>query len=331
MDYLVIFKKIKEIFMSFRSVIYNKLTNGKKTVSGSSGSTVSFPETARSASQQRASDPTVFDSSVFIKPTATRAVFILNRQISSNVNNFNLKNELIASGWNQVLPVQVTITIDSTATVGSTSTSSPAFLIESLPEYSEIVLVNNGKIQGAGGNGASITGNPYVFSGSPGGPALSCQYPVFINNASGKIWAGGGGGGTAWRTWIAGGVGGNMGIPRYTYAAGGGGGSGFNFGSRGTAVGGRDALNADTSLYNVSGVSGSSEVGGNGGNCVISGTTYVTGGAGGGPGLPGQSGVNGGGSYTGFSSGTGGAAGNYIVGNSYVTWVSVGDCRGNVS
>jgi hypothetical protein len=55
--------------------------------------------------------------------------------------------------------------------------------------------------------------------------------------------------------------------------------------------------------------------------------TGPTGGAGGAPGAAGATG----GSGTLIGPGAGGAAGDYIQGNSFITWINVGDVAGGVA
>jgi hypothetical protein len=221
-----------------------------------------------------------FTSSVFIKPIVTNPVFSRTIQISSNVNNFNLKNQLIELGWNEIFPVEVLITINSGVTVGSTSSTSPSFFIDAFPNGSIIQLVNNGVIQGAGGKG---------------GTALKTLTSVSITNSGSILGGGGGGGGYVTRVGVS---------PSFSYyAQGGGGGAGTLAGSGGSA-------NAPHGTQQ--GVAGTVSGGGSFG--------------GGGIGAAGQTT-----SLTSLAAkGFGGAAGKYIDGNSFVTWLTTGDLRGAI-
>ena len=77
------------------------------------------------------------------------------------------------------------IVIDSSQTVGSTSTSNAALTIES-NGVGSITVTNNGSIEGAGGAAGAAGGNAFTVAGS---------VPVTLVN-NGTIKAGGGGGGT---------------------------------------------------------------------------------------------------------------------------------------
>jgi len=72
-------------------------------------------------------------------------------------------------------------------------------------------------------------------------------------------------------------------------------------------------------VYGNNGNPGTETAGGSGG---LVDSTYNKGGNGGGPGTAGTAGI---GPYA------GGAAGKYVVGNSYITWIATGDRRGGVS
>ena len=124
--------------------------------------------------------------------------FFFTPTISANTANYNLKDAAIAAGWNQVAPLNATVTINSGVYVYSTSTGYYAFqIVSTFPSGSVISLINNGIILGMGGSGgtggnASALSN--ATSGNSGGPALYVQYPTTITN-NGVIAGGGGGGG----------------------------------------------------------------------------------------------------------------------------------------
>lgn len=122
--------------------------------------------------------------------------FYFTPTISSNTANYNLKAAAIAAGWDQVVPLNATVTINSGVYVYSTSTGAYAFQTGStFSSGSLLALVNNGTILGMGGKGgdgsnASLGGlNGYVA-----GPALLAQYAITVTN-NGVISGGGGGGG----------------------------------------------------------------------------------------------------------------------------------------
>lgn len=91
--------------------------------------------------------------------------------------------------------------IEAGVTVGSTSTSSPAFDVGSWPASVDILIRVQGRIQGKGGQGGigggSFTSPPALISptaGGPGGTALYTRYAVTLDNDS-EVFGGGGGGG----------------------------------------------------------------------------------------------------------------------------------------
>lgn len=127
--------------------------------------------------------------------------FTLNRTLSTNTANYNLRADAVASGWNQVLPLNATVTISAGVYVYSTSTGAYAFDTGStFPSGSTLSLVNNGTILGMGGaggigNGADPgTGNSERYPAYSGGPALIARYALSVTN-NGVISGGGGGGG----------------------------------------------------------------------------------------------------------------------------------------
>lgn len=144
-------------------------------------------------------------------------LFEFTKTISSNTQEYNLRTDLLANGWDEFSPVNATITINTGVYVWSNVTSTAALTVTNLPSKSVISIVNNGYIMGMGGAG-SLSGN-----GSPGGDAIESDRNISVtNNASGVI-AGGGGGG----------AGGQVTYSSTTYRAGGGGGAGGGFGGSG--------------------------------------------------------------------------------------------------
>ncbi len=214
-------------------------------------------------------------------------------------------------------PVEVTFTIQEGATVGSSSTSSPALDVGEWPDGSTITIYLRGRVQGRGGDGGSggHFGSGVNHAGEPGndgGDAIYTRIPITIDCSSGtpEIWAGGGGGG-----------GGAIGLNGFlTGGGGGGGGGGSDPGNGGPGGNGE-------SIYDGSpGSSGTSEAGGAGGLEHPSTTDAGFGGAGGGPALPGASGQNG---DLGYNGGSGGQPGNAIDGVSFITFTdSSADIRG---
>jgi hypothetical protein len=277
-------------------------------------------------------------------------VFVFTQTISGSVNNYNLRNAVIAAGWNQVMPVITTLTINSGVVIGSSSTGSYSFSTGAFPVGSITTIFNNGVILGRGGNGGfgSSYGDPFgtppasAGSGSNAGPAMLIATPTNIHNNNVIAGGGGGGGGGAF------GAANRLGVNHYAHGAGGGGGGG-----RGTAnsSGGSVANNNGTGTVTVNtqpvaggtGSSGGAGGGGGGGTIQTMGGdgVYLTGygGAGGsGGGYASTGGGGGGGSAVGSgasivtnSPGSGGAPGNAVVltGSGSVTWNVLGSVFGS--
>lgn len=238
----------------------------------------------------------------------------------TTANSVDLRTAAIAAGWNQSSALQATV--PSGNTIGSSSSGAVALTISgSFP--GGVTLVNNGTIRGAGGAGGMA--GSYYFSGlngAQGGTAIATTVAVSINN-TGTI-AGGGGGGGGGGMWQQ-----NTPTPKgfnTTFHGGGGGGGGA-----GTIVGAGGPTGGTGQGGNgVAGNPGSPGTATTGGAGGTSNPSYpVMGGAGGGLGQ-GGSGGQGGGQPTIVPS-SGGAAGNYIVGNSNVTWIATGTRLGNVA
>jgi hypothetical protein len=127
------------------------------------------------------------------------SAFNFSPTIASNTANYNLKSAAIAAGWNQVLPLNATVTINSGVYVYSTSTGAYAFQTGvTFPAGSVLRLINNGIILGGGGNGSSARIYATTNLGTApttGGPALLVQQAITITN-NGVIGGGGGGGGS---------------------------------------------------------------------------------------------------------------------------------------
>ena len=244
--------------------------------------------------------------------------------------DLNLRTQALAAGWNGTASLLATIPAGNL--IQASSTGVYALTINgSFP--AGVTLVNNGTIEGRGGDGGT-GGAAFNSSASPaapgtgGGPALLVSVASTINNASGVISGGGGGGGGGASISIGYGKGG-----RYPVGGGGGGGGiGISLaGAGGSASGG--AVNypggvgtAGTLIANGTG---------GGGGYFPSGGAY--GGAGGAGGSYGSSGASGGGS--GYSTGAipyygalgaGGAAGTCLSGNSNITWIATGTRYGAI-
>lgn len=218
----------------------------------------------------------------------------------------NLRTLALAAGWNGSDAVLAT----NNAKITSNTTASPALTISgSFPNG--LVFVNNSYIVGMGGTGGSPDN-----VGNPGGTALTVASTVTITN-NGTI-AGGGGGGGAGLAW---------------------GWNGLDRSCAGSA--GASGLTQAPATANNYGFPASNPSGGPDGNGLYSsgGASYVwgyggrvssPGGTGGGWGTTGDTGGGVDGAYNGAGY-VGGAGGNSVTGNSYITWLATGTRYGAVS
>lgn len=244
----------------------------------------------------------------------------INLTIAADTLNYNIENS--RGGTYDAGNTDVTLTINSGVTVGSTSTGTYALETGSSWASGDVInIINNGTVKGHGGNGGAggnIVYNTSVGNGSAGavgGQAFRAQFAcTFTNN--GSVYGGGGGGGGG------GSIEGleTKTIQTYAYGGGGGGGgAGVNSstgGAGGTASGATILDNGDA------GSSGTATAGGSGGvgGWNNSASTFNAGGGSAGGGL-GSSGGTGGTPINGTSNGTGGAgglAGFYQVGSSFI-------------
>jgi hypothetical protein len=231
----------------------------------------------------------------------------------SSSNNVNLWNYLLGNGLAKAgTPGTWTVTIASNVIIGSSSTSAPALDTGTFPTGSTLKVIKYGTIVGAGGSGGNGGSDPWgdcsgtpATPGAPGGAALRAQAPITVVN-NGKLWggAGGGGGGT------------NL----DDYGGSGGGGAGWAPGPGGVRL----VFIDDPCCSSISvwpGNPGTLTAGGAGNPA-----NGVPGGAGGNPGQPGAAGTKAPSAC--LAPGAGGAAGPAAVGNSLITWTTVGDRRG---
>ena len=219
--------------------------------------------------------------------------FVFVDVITSDVTNYNLRARAVAAGWDQVVPLVATTTVNSGIVLSADSTGQYAFDTGvTFPAGTTLALINNGFVIGMGGAGGAA-----YTAGSNGGPALRAQYAIGIDAAGGVIGGGGGGGGSS-------------------KSGGGGGRSG-----RTDAAGGVGAPTPGASGTFSSGGSGGSSGGAGGTTGPGEAGSGVSGGGGGGWGASGGTA----GSYAG---GTGGAA---VVGNSYITWINTGTRYGAIT
>lgn len=229
--------------------------------------------------------------------------------ISANTQNYVL-NTAKVTGY-VAGKTDVTLTINAGVVVGSASTGSYAFTVNtSWAAGDTVTVINNGTVIGAGGNGgAGDNLNTYAggFPGSAGGPAVSVLRTTSWTNTSGVCGGGGGGGGG----------GGLYYDGKYTFGGGGGGGGQGNNGGAGGASGDGGVYAADgspgtTTAAGAGGTGNGGQAGGSGGSLGSTGIAGVNsnltaGGAGGAGGacLSGKSFVNGGAGITGGTTGGG--------------------------
>jgi hypothetical protein len=221
---------------------------------------------------------------------------------SSTLYNVNVRDALIAAGWDKNAPA--IYRIPSTTKIFSKRTDTAALLVfDGFP--GGLTIVNNGKILGKGGQGGYNYGG-FSAGGGPGeagGAAIDVRTPCTINNL-GTIGGGGGGGGSAGSPSAA--------ASYWVQSGGGGGGAGGDNGAAGTS--GHWALPT----------AGNETTGGNGGV----GYASVVGGKGG---DLGKDGANGGtGTNGGAGGGPGGRGGRAVVGSQHVTWTAYGTIKGGI-
>lgn len=273
--------------------------------------------------------------------SANRVAYTLT--ISANTQNYDVytnRGPSYVAGSSDI-----TVQINPGVTVGSSAVPTYALSVpNAFSPGDTITIVNNGSIRGRGGNGgagAPGTTQTTAPSGSAGGNAIYVNRPTTITN-NGTVAGGGGGGG-------GGGSAGNplpggKNNPYYSGGAGGGGGGGAgDSGGSGGTGGTDDDNNPSPGSPGNPGSSGTATTGGSGGGAGFSplpsppGYAGGAGGTGGGAGSAGATGTPGNpqgchfSCATVYSGGPGGAAGNYIVGNSLVTWPATGTRQGGVA
>jgi len=171
--------------------------------------------------------------------------FTFNKTISTNTQNYNLLNDMIANGYTNGSAFVVNVTVNNGVYVWSDDTALAGFDTGTIAGTGTVSIINNGFIIGKGGN-SNASGN----AGSPGGPAMSLRLNCIITNNS-YICGGGGGGGSS-------GSGGGGG------AGGGRGGTGVN--GLGGGAGGTVGLAGSDGT-----TSGDGAVGGGGGGRIVPG------------------------------------------------------------
>jgi len=239
------------------------------------------------------------------------AAFTYSDIIASDTYYYDLYSVAVAAGWNKVIPLKFSATINNGVVVGSGPATIPwywlkqAFYVQgTFPAGSEITIYNNGYIvgQGACGGGGgqwpwenSGAGQGAGWPGYNGWDALYVETPVIIYNY-GTIGGGGGGG--------AGGKSADSGRELWNRAGSGGGGAGAapcnNYvstpGTLTTGGAGSDPIGTDPARGTR---------GGNGGNLGYAGESMF--------------GI------------AGGSAGKCVIGNQYITWAVTGTRLGLIT
>lgn len=242
--------------------------------------------------------------------------FNFTATISSNTTNYNLRSAAVAAGWDQVIALNASVTINSGVTISATSTGVAAFDTGvSFPAGTTLSITNSGSILGlggAGGVGGTNAGNG--ATGSIGGNAFRAQAPITVNNlgtfSSGN---GGQGGGAAVRT------GGTSGTttagcaPNIACTSS----PRCNNGFCNTDTGPTGATGESTGTNGATGTAGSSASFGNARSCVSP--------CGIGPGCNQIV------ACTTGTPGAGGLAGAAVVGNSNITWTAFGTRNGAIT
>jgi hypothetical protein len=254
--------------------------------------------------------------------------------ISSNTSDYDIHTSATSSPSYSPVGTFIEVVVNPGVRVSTFSTSYAMFLPSNSPPSNNVKIINQGEIVGTGGQGGpnSIagSGNP----GSAGRDAIAIQRPISIDN-QGTIAGGGGGGGA--------GGGYSLGRPikqggPVSYFGGSGGGGAGAYGTSPTAPGGLAGASPSPAYAGADGTPTSGGAGGSG-TPILTQPLYTSypgpGGAGGGLGSSGVAGTDGTSSGPApqgtRTAGVGGAAGNYIVGNPFVTWINNGTRQGGVA
>jgi len=236
--------------------------------------------------------------------------------VSSNTSNYDVKTALGSAYFAGY--TDVTVTINSGVTISSASSAAYAFSVTGFASGDTVAVTNNGTITGAGGPGgrgalsSSVPTN--AVAGSQGGPALNINYATSFTNNGTLQGGGGGGGGGSGRSYASG--------KNTLYQGGSGGGGGA-----GTVGGVAGAAGSGTNTPGNPGGTGTATAGAAGGTALNS---AGAGGAGGGLGAAGSTGATGSTTIRGTAA-AGGPAGNYVVGNTNVTWLATGTRIGGIA
>lgn len=241
--------------------------------------------------------------------------FVFTKTLSSNVLNYNLRNDMVASGYSGSGAFTANLTVATGVYVWSDNTSLPGFDTGTL-SGGTVNITNNGYIIGKGGAGAS----------GAGGAGMQLGTSVNITNNSYICGGGGGGGNAGGGGGAGGGVGGNT-----------GGGAGGGVGAAGASGGGTFVGGGGGRILPGTGGAGGTMAGGTGGGSGGGGSGVFNqtgqnrqspgGGGGGGWGASGGAGSSAIGPYSGSQGGPGGsegAAGTKSSGAEYLVAGGVG-------
>lgn len=192
--------------------------------------------------------------------------------ISSNDQNYNVRDEAVLAGWDEATDVIVTVTVNTGVEVTASSTGTYAFdtgnfgaplLSLDITVASGAYIVGKGGAGGDGGDGV-FPGSPGATSGSAGssgGPAFRAQDTcTLINN--GTIGGGGAGGtgGAGWDSDVSG-----------EQSGGGGGGGGAGYGGGGSGGNGASPAAGTGSTGGVASGGGGGTAGGPNGSAGATG------------------------------------------------------------
>lgn len=138
---------------------------------------------------------------------ANVSYFVFNDIVSSNMNNYNLRNRAIAAGWNGTQPLNATVTINAGVFVRGSNANTPAWTVATVPEGQPVLPAGSLVRLNAYG---SIWGYDAVGDEVYGGYGLKVNYPVSVLFQGGSNVIAGGSG---TRAYGLAGEGGNTVIP----------------------------------------------------------------------------------------------------------------------
>ena len=244
--------------------------------------------------------------------------------ISSTQVDANLRTLAVAAGWDQSTAVEATIGSGVNIN-GSVAANSTAALTIDGSWPGGVTLINNGYIVGRGGAGNNGNVGPYIAA-QAGGRALSASVAVTIDN-QGTIAGGGGGGANSYSTNYCREC--SMGEDSGCAYMGGNGGGGGRSNTSYTAAGGTAATNngqtgnnGTAGTFSAAGAGGAQKCSSSCGQCTCT-VCNLAAGNGGDWGTAGSNLPQNANWY-------GGAAGQAVNGNAYITWTNTGTRLGTI-